>query len=80
MKRRDRIELLKALSEGLLVVAAVSLMWLSLMNWRGVDRYGPPSAPFLQADKGEVTRLTPGAMADHTYWFNKKQEAIARGE
>lgn len=78
MTRKDRLTLLKIISEGVLIVIIISAMWLSLMGLRGFEYRTPPNAPFLQADKGEIIRLTPSAMAKATYEYNKKMEARAK--
>ena len=74
MTRKDRLELIKALSEGVCIVFFTSLLWLSLMGWAGVDRYNLPLPAFLQADKSEIIRLTPSAMAQSAYQYNKEME------
>jgi hypothetical protein len=59
---------------GVLTVFIISVCGWILLTWKE-----PTPAPRLEADKGEIIRLTPAAMRQATYEFNRKMEAIERG-
>lgn len=47
-----------------------TMVLISIMGWLCLTWPEPQPAPFLQADKGEVIRLQPAAMAEATARFN----------
>jgi len=63
-----------------LLTGAITVILLSIMGWLFLTFPEPTQPPRLEADKGEIIRLTPAAMKAATYEYNKRKEAQARGE
>lgn len=61
------------LIQGVSLVIIITLMAWAVITWEKV-----PPQPFLEADKGEVIRLTPNAMAESTYLFNESMKMRAK--